>query len=277
MDWGDEEELTKAKAAIQGFKEALGQGKISGARLGRALKGATPLSKTAAAEAQENPVSMDLPSESIRSGRKRPLWTVPAAEIQERREGWLALLEGKTTAEIQSTNGFSALTVHLTEVWLWAIAYPALSITCTEEGGRWGFNYAVDAVPRHLQAEVARWRSGVAGRSARCARPLISSQVPEDFGHVVFDELGSLPLTDEELAATIGHALDVKGVPAQSPARLMWGQLLTRIANFSASDAPLVIGNYRQDPLGQPARQPASSTDAPDHGDTAAPADTPNT
>lgn len=273
MGLGNDEELTKAKAAIQDFKEALEQGRISGTHLDRAVRGVARGTRSAGSRAQQDPRFADPASEIVRSGRRRPLWTVPASEIKERREGWLQLLEGKTAAEIQGSNGFRDLTVHLTEVWLWAIAGPALSITCTEEGGRWGPGSAVDHIPEHLQAEVAWWRSNVAQGPARRGRLHLSTQVAEDFGHVVFDELRTSTLTGQELTDTIDQALDVKGMPRQSDVRLAWHQALSRVArSLIAGAPPVVIGRYQKDPLAPP----ESPTAAADRCNTARPGNAPS-
>lgn len=99
---------------------------------------------------------------SSRSGRKRPLWAVPAEEIQNRREEWLPHLAGKTTAEIQRWAGFEDYPVSIAEVWLWAVVHPALDLTCGPDG-RWGLENGPQEVPAHLRSLVERWRAGRSG------------------------------------------------------------------------------------------------------------------
>ncbi|WP_131819984.1 hypothetical protein [Mycobacteroides abscessus] len=93
-----------------------------------------------------------------RSGRKRPLWAVPAEEIQSRRDEWLPHLEGKTTAEIHRWAGFEGLPVATAEVWLWAVVHPALDLAYGPDG-RWGLENGPQEVPTQLRSLVERWRA----------------------------------------------------------------------------------------------------------------------
>ncbi|SHX98395.1 Uncharacterised protein [Mycobacteroides abscessus subsp. abscessus] len=93
-----------------------------------------------------------------RSGRKRPLWAVPAEEIQSRRDEWLPHLDGKTTAEIHRWAGFGGFPVATAEVWLWAVVHPALDLTCGPDG-RWGLENGPQEVPAQLRSLVERWRA----------------------------------------------------------------------------------------------------------------------
>lgn len=96
--------------------------------------------------------------EDARSGRKRPLWAVPAEEIQSRRDEWLPHLAGKTTAEIHRWAGFEGLPVATAEVWLWAVVHPALDLTCGPDG-RWGLGNGPQEVPAQFRSLVERWRA----------------------------------------------------------------------------------------------------------------------
>lgn len=103
-------------------------------------------------------------SSSSRSGRKRPLWAVPAEEIQSRRDEWLPHLEGKTTAEIHRWAGFEGLPISTAEVWLWAVVHLALDLTCGPDG-RWGLENGPQEVPVQLRSLVERWQARMRGRN----------------------------------------------------------------------------------------------------------------
>ncbi|MBN7333072.1 hypothetical protein [Mycobacteroides abscessus] len=93
-----------------------------------------------------------------RSGRKRPIEAISGEEIRNRREAWLPLFVGKTTAEIQGQYPFRDMTTHPSvEVWLWTVAHPALGIGCGDDG-RWGFENGPYEVPAELGDLVAQWR-----------------------------------------------------------------------------------------------------------------------
>ncbi|SKT86227.1 hypothetical protein [Mycobacteroides abscessus] len=104
--------------------------------------------------------------DSSRSGRKRPLWAVPAEEIQSRADEWLPNLEGKTTAEIHRWAEFEGFPVPTAEVWLWAVVHPALGLTCGPES-RWGLEEGPQEVPIELRSLVEHWRARIGAAGVR--------------------------------------------------------------------------------------------------------------
>lgn len=124
-------------------------------------------------------------------GRHRQTSTIPAEEIHGRRGVWLPLLVGKTTAEMQRSGSFSGMTEQQLEVWLWAMAHPALGITAGPDG-RWGFENGDYEIPDRLVDDVQWWRRTLTPRTypdspGSAPHLRLLAQTVEDFDHVDID------------------------------------------------------------------------------------------
>lgn len=147
---------TSLSRAIDPLLSSFAQSKTTGRLTAIARYGAG--NRTAKGDNGMTSVLSDDDEEDARSGRKRPLWAVPAEEIRSRRDEWLPHLEGKTTAEIHRWAGFEGLPAATAEVWLWAVVHPALDLTCGPDG-RWGLANGPQEVPAQLRSLVERWRA----------------------------------------------------------------------------------------------------------------------
>jgi len=105
---------------------------------------------------------MEVLLNQMSSGRHRQVSSIPSEEIVERRDVWIRAVVGKTSQELAGASGFGWLPEQAIEVWLWAIAHPALGISCNPENGVWGRYPTPYPVPARLLEDVQWWREELA-------------------------------------------------------------------------------------------------------------------
>lgn len=105
------------------------------------------------------------------SGQHRQVSSIPAEEIADQRGVWIRAVVGKTTRDLAGASGFGWLPEQAIEVWLWAVAHPALGISCNPENGVWGRYPNPYPIPPHLREDIQWWCRELAVDSSAGAAP----------------------------------------------------------------------------------------------------------